>query len=59
MIALAPSVKKIKIITPIERKYSAWRGASMLASMPTFNQLCITKWEYDEYGPSIVHKKCR
>ena len=58
MNALAPSVKKIKIVAPIERKYSAWRGGSMLAAMSTFKQMCITKREYEEYGPSIINKKC-
>ena len=55
---LAPSVKKIKILSPIERQYSAWRGGSLIASMPAFNKMCITKEEYDEHGPSIVHQKC-
>uniref|UniRef100_A0A5F9DNL0 Uncharacterized protein n=1 Tax=Oryctolagus cuniculus TaxID=9986 RepID=A0A5F9DNL0_RABIT len=40
--ALAPSTMKIKIIAPTERKYSMW----------------ISKQEYDESGPSIVHRKC-
>ncbi|CAO2622538.1 Actin, cytoplasmic 1 [Lemmus lemmus] len=34
--ALAPSTMKIKIIAPPERKYSAWIGGSILASLSTF-----------------------
>lgn len=56
--ALAPPTMKIKIIAPLERKYSPWIGGSMLASLPTFQDMWITKQEYDESGPSIVHKKC-
>ncbi|KAF2893344.1 hypothetical protein ILUMI_12830 [Ignelater luminosus] len=56
--ALAPSTMKIKIITPPDRKYSVWIGGSMLASLSTFQQMWISKQEYDEYGPSIVHRKC-
>ena len=41
-----------------ERKYSAWIGGSILASLETFHKMWITKEEYDESGPSIVHKKC-
>ena len=56
--ALAPSTMKIKVIAPPERKYSVWIGGSILASLSTFQQMWITKTEYDESGPSIVHRKC-
>ncbi|XP_054859058.1 actin, clone 302-like [Eublepharis macularius] len=56
--ALAPSTMKIKIIAPPERKYSAWIGGSILASLSTFQKMLISKQEYDESGPSIVHRKC-
>merc|ERR1712186_42339 len=48
--ALAPSTIKIKIIAPPERKYSVWIGGSILASLSTFQQMWITKQEYDECG---------
>merc|ERR1712183_605329 len=54
--ALAPSTMKVKIIAPPERKYSVWIGGSILASLSTFQQMWITKAEYDEAGPSIVHR---
>ncbi|XP_034957467.2 actin, cytoplasmic 3-like [Zootoca vivipara] len=58
IISLAPSTMKIKIIAPPERKYSVWIGGSILASLSTFQQMWISKQEYDESGPSIVHRKC-
>ncbi len=58
MKALAPSTMKVKIIAPPERKYSVWIGGSILASLSTFQQMWISKQEYDESGPSIVHRKC-
>ncbi|KAK7083522.1 Actin, alpha skeletal muscle [Halocaridina rubra] len=48
----------IKIIAPPERKYSVWIGGSILASLSTFQSMWITKEEYDESGPGIVHRKC-
>merc|ERR1712071_29146 len=51
--ALAPSTIKIKIIAPPERKYSVWIGGSILASLSTFQQMWISKQEYDECGPSL------
>ncbi|EGD74303.1 actin-1 [Salpingoeca rosetta] len=56
--ALAPSTMNIKIIAPPKRKQAAWLGGSILASLSTFQQTWITKAEYDEVGPSIVHRKC-
>ncbi|XP_042867723.1 actin-like [Penaeus japonicus] len=56
--SLAPSTIKIKIIAPPERKYSVWIGGSILASLSTFQQMWITKDEYEESGPGIVHRKC-
>jgi len=56
--ALAPASMKIKIVAPPERKYSVWIGGSILASLSTFQSMWISKQEYDESGPSIVHRKC-
>jgi actin-related protein len=56
--SLAPTSMKIKIVAPPERKYSVWIGGSILASLSTFQQMWISKEEYDESGPSIVHRKC-
>jgi actin beta/gamma 1 len=55
---LAPNTIKTKIVAPPERKYSVWIGGSILASLSTFQQMWISKQEYDEAGPPIVHRKC-
>jgi len=56
--ALAPSTMKIKVVAPPERKYSVWIGGSILSSLSTFQQMWVSKSEYDESGPTIVHRKC-
>merc|ERR1719487_2716746 len=56
--ALAPSTMRIRVVAPPERKYSVWIGGSILASLSTFQQMWISKAEYDESGPTIVHRKC-
>jgi len=58
VVALAPGTMKIKVVAPPERKYSVWIGGSILSSLSTFQQMWISKAEYDESGPSIVHRKC-
>jgi len=56
--SLAPPTIKVKVVAPPERKYSVWIGGSILSSLSTFQQMWISKEEYDESGPSIVHRKC-
>ncbi len=55
---LAPKNAKIKITAPGERKYSVWIGGSILASLSTFQSQWISKDEYTDSGPQIVHRKC-
>lgn len=54
---LAPKDIKIKITAPPERKYSAWMGGSILASLSTFKDLWVTRQEYEEDGCSVIHRK--
>ena len=58
IVALAPPTMKVKVVAPPERKYSVWIGGSILSSISTFSCMWITKEEYQEAGPSIVHRKC-
>eukprot|EP00330_Aristerostoma_sp_ATCC50986_P008923 CAMPEP_0114578824 /NCGR_PEP_ID=MMETSP0125-20121206/3323_1 /TAXON_ID=485358 ORGANISM="Aristerostoma sp., Strain ATCC 50986" /NCGR_SAMPLE_ID=MMETSP0125 /ASSEMBLY_ACC=CAM_ASM_000245 /LENGTH=51 /DNA_ID=CAMNT_0001769199 /DNA_START=280 /DNA_END=435 /DNA_ORIENTATION=- len=47
---------KIKVVAPPERKYSAWLGGSIVASLDSFEEKWITKEDYDKFGPGIIHK---
>jgi len=57
---LAPSAmaSKVKVIAVPERKYCVWIGGSILSSISTFSCMWITKEEYQEAGPTVVHRKC-
>lgn len=53
---------RVRIHAPgmaVERKYGAWIGGSIMASLGTFHQMWISKKEYDEHGASIVEKRCK
>lgn len=56
--ALAPAGVRVRVVAPAERKYSVWIGGSILASLGTFQQMWISRQDYDEVGPTIVHRKC-
>jgi actin-related protein len=47
-----------KVIALPERKYSTWIGGSILASLNMFQQMPISRKEFDEVGPAIVHREC-
>ena len=51
-------INNINIITTPHRIDAAWIGGSILGSLPTFQQIWISKQEYDDCGPQIVHRKC-
>ncbi|XP_068775622.1 actin-like protein 9 [Struthio camelus] len=53
-----PSNDKIRVSAIPLRRYSAWMGGSILASLKNFQSCWIRKEEYSEHGPCIVHQKC-
>merc|ERR1711892_984210 len=48
-----PKPIEVQVISHQMQRYAVWFGGSMLASTPEFYQVCHTKAQYDEYGPSI------
>ena len=55
---LAPAGLNVRILAPLERKYSTWIGGSIMASLSTFSKISISKEDYDEFGSKIVHRMC-
>lgn len=47
----------IQIAAPQERLYSTWMGGSILASLDTFKKMWVSKREFDEEGPRVIHRK--
>ncbi|HMN27371.1 MAG TPA: actin family protein [Caldilineaceae bacterium] len=55
---LAPQNITPKVIAAPNRKYAAWRGASMMLTNNDFSGSWITQAEYQAVGPAIVQQKC-
>ncbi|GCB84054.1 actin-1-like [Scyliorhinus torazame] len=55
---LAPSRAKLNVYASPQRKFSVWIGGSITACLNTFQSMWISRREYDEKGPVIVHRKC-
>lgn len=56
---IAPEMFKpnVKVIANPDRKYAAWIGGSILSSLSAFENMFITKEEYDQQGAAIIHQK--
>jgi len=50
---LKPKPIDVNVVSHSMQRYAVWFGGSMLASTPEFYQVCHTKADYDEHGPSI------
>ena len=58
--SITPPTHRTKIIAQgmKERQISSWMGGSILGSLSSFHEMWVSKAEYEDYGPSIVQKKC-
>lgn len=58
--AVTPQSSKVRIFSypkSFNRQFSSWLGASILGSSGSFQNLWITKTEYNEVGSSILARK--
>jgi actin-related protein len=54
---LAPSYVSPNVLTVVGRENNAWIGGSIVASLSAFQEMWLTKQEYEENGPSYIHNK--
>uniref|UniRef100_A0A8C8RF07 Uncharacterized protein n=1 Tax=Pelusios castaneus TaxID=367368 RepID=A0A8C8RF07_9SAUR len=54
----APKGALVRIVALPDRKCSVWIGASIITYLASFIPMWVTVWDYKEYGPSVVHRKC-
>jgi actin-like protein 6A len=49
---------KVKVLGCSERKFSPWVGGSILSSLGSFQQMWMSKQEYEEHGAIMIERKC-
>jgi actin-related protein 4 len=49
---------KVVYGVPIERQFASWIGSSIMASLGTFQQLWVSKQEYEDEGPGVIDRCC-
>lgn len=58
--AAAPGGTKVKVTAPVnstERHHATWIGGSILASLGSFQQMWMSRQEYEEHGAGLIHRK--
>ena len=58
LLSICPPSVDLQVVAPPERRYSVWVGGSILSSLSSFEEMWISKQDYEEAGAAIVHKKC-
>lgn len=57
--AMMPSMtRNLKVLAPDDSHLLSWSGASCLGKLRTFERMWVTKADFDEKGPGVVHTKC-
>ena len=56
---LLPTAFRVKVLaaTPVERRFGVWIGGSILCSLGTFQQMWVSKQEYEEKGPFVAYER--
>ena len=52
-----PNEIKTRVLAPAKRATICWEGGSILASLPSFKNMLITKQEYQEQKDQVFSKK--
>jgi actin len=50
--------RKLRARFTQDKTASSWIGAKIFSELQCFDEYWITKEEYEENGPSIIHRKC-
>lgn len=56
--ALVPANARVNVMAVPSRRHNVWIGGSIVAAQSAFQEMWLKKQEYEECGPSIIHKKC-
>ena len=55
---VAPQNVRVKVISSAEKRFTPWVGGSILSSCGSFQQMWMSKQEYEEHGAIMIERKC-
>ena len=55
---ISPQNVKVKVISGTDRRFQPWIGGSILSSLGSFQQMWMSRQEYEEHGAIMIERKC-
>jgi actin-related protein len=55
---ISPQNVKVKVLGGSDRKFLPWVGGSILSSLGSFQQMWMSRQEYEEHGAIMIERKC-
>lgn len=55
---VAPQNVRVKVIASAEKRFTPWVGGSILSSCGSFQQMWMSRQEYEEHGAIMIERKC-
>jgi actin-related protein len=55
---IAPQSVRVKVIHAAEKEFTPWVGGSILSSLGSFQQMWMSRQEFEEHGAIMIERKC-
>ena len=55
---ISPQNAKVKVLSGNDRRFQPWMGGSILSSLGSFQQMWMSRQEYEEHGAIMIERKC-
>ena len=55
---VAPQQVRVKCISSAEKRFTPWMGGSILSSLGSFQQMWMSRQEFEEHGAIMIERKC-
>ena len=55
---ISPQNVKVKVLGGSDRRFLPWVGGSILSSLGSFQQMWMSRQEYEEHGAIMIERKC-
>jgi len=55
---ISPQNVRVKVLGSFDRRFQPWVGGSILSSLGSFQQMWMSRQEYEEHGSIMIERKC-
>ena len=55
---VSPQNVRVKVLGSFDRRFQPWVGGSILSSLGSFQQMWMSRQEYEEHGAIMIERKC-